>query len=644
MRQSSFQSILLVSAVAVLIAWTAQAIRPQSAQAIPMFAKRTGASCELCHTVFPGMSNYGMMVMMSDFNMLPYHSATDVGFTSFVLEEEFLSNPDGSPPPPKLHTENLGILNGGFIGPHFTYYLEQHIVDGGFIGGTDQLWLSYNELFGGSGSIQFGKFHTPFPFMPAHRITIARYATTSATIGGNGFNEDDSHWGVTLAQMQGTLMYSASVLGGNDLIGPGAFALGGNHDHSVDFSLMTMSDSPFNFGGGLISGFAPPAQPGATFDRFSRSAVYLQYVPPGNRHLGFQALGQLGSDSNPFGTGLGTHTRGGFVEAQYDLGRRNWGILRWDTQNGDSPIAGATLDYIHQMTRNSKVTIEGRRLTTGTQFGVALEWAGPWSRGHVLAQPLLGSMPGMNMSGMSMAPAPMSPVETLLANGNADRGHAMFESHNCAACHGAAGTGGGIGPRLIGVGASTQPSQLYDYVKHPRRPMPDFKLSDQEIADLIAYVVALTPGHTVADDIAKAHGASMSMNGMSMKGMSMGGMQMGAAPPTYPEDQEPLYGGTQGYFSGIETGDAAAGRSIYERSCAQCHGASAEGARGPRLDGLAARFTPSHIGWHILQHKTTSVHLHLSNAEIADLTAFLETIPGRVPVRSTQLDTSRNNQ
>src|SRR5579872_2826741 len=94
-------SFLIVAGLSAMLAWSAVALRPNSAQAIPMFAKRTGASCELCHTVFPGMTNYGMMVMMSNFSMLPYHGG-DPGFTSFVFEEQYLSNPDGSPAPPKL--------------------------------------------------------------------------------------------------------------------------------------------------------------------------------------------------------------------------------------------------------------------------------------------------------------------------------------------------------------------------------------------------------------------------------------------------------------------------------------------------------------------------------------------------------------
>ena len=520
-RSTSNRGIRAIGALATVASgvmlgvWAAGLMRPEPAQAIPMFAIRTGASCDLCHTTFPGMTNYGMMVMMSNFAMLPHDAAHYPGITSLVFSEQFDSAPDVGVP--KLHTDNLGFLSGGFVGRDFTYYLEQHVIDNGFVGGTDQFWMSYNNLFSGTGALQFGKFHTPFPFMPAHRITLAPYETTSYTVGENDFNEDDSHWGVTMSQMQGTLMYGLSALGGNDLIGNGAFALAGDHNHSIDFSLMTMSDQPLNYGIGLIKGYAPLSEGG--FDPFSRDAVYLQYRPAGAQGLlQFQVVGQLGYDANPTATNVAVHTRGGFVEAQYELPHKNFMVLRWDTQNFNNPQAGLTLDIIHQFAPNTKFTMEGRSLTTGSTMGMSIEWAGPWSRSRIVATPHLGNMAGMNMSGMNMSGMSMggmpmggsaasgadvmSPLAHTLAHGDATRGAQDFTIHSCMQCHGVGGEGGGIGPRLIGVSTSLEPEQIYDFIKHPRAPMPDFQLSDDEIADLVAYVDSLTPGHTVlADDL-----------------------------------------------------------------------------------------------------------------------------------------------
>jgi len=532
-----------------------------------MLANRTGASCELCHTVFPGMTNYGMMVMMSNFSMTPYVAGRSTGFTSLVFEQDYNSSIDDDPAPPKFHTDNLGFLSGGYFGPHFTYYLEQHVIDGGFIGGTDQMWMSYNELFNGTGSLQFGKFHTPFPFMPAHRITIGPYATTSAAQGENDFNEDDSHWGVTLSQMQGTLMYGVSLLGGSDLIGPGAFQLAGDHSHSVDLTMMTMSDRPLNYGVGIIRGETPVDD---GIDAFARSALYLQYIPANAPRLQFQAVAQIGSDTDSSGFGLGSRTRGGFLEAQYQVAPRDWSVLRWDTQTGDGALSGATFDFIHQITLNTRLTIEGRKLTTGDSFGAALEWAGPWSTSHILATPVLGSMPGMNMTGMNMGGMNMggsSPLVATLRAGDAGHGSALFAAHGCAQCHGAGGAGGRTAPALVGVAQSLVPESIYDFIKHPRSPMPDFQLSDKDISDLVAFVDSLTPGHTVVADLDAEHSTS------GMAGMSgMSGMSMAVAPPVYKLDQVPLDEDPHGHFPGIESGDPRAGATLFAANCASCHG------------------------------------------------------------------------
>ena len=42
------------------------------ADAIPVFANGQGVSCETCHTTFPGMTPYGMMTMMTNFQNLDW--------------------------------------------------------------------------------------------------------------------------------------------------------------------------------------------------------------------------------------------------------------------------------------------------------------------------------------------------------------------------------------------------------------------------------------------------------------------------------------------------------------------------------------------------------------------------------------------
>jgi len=157
--------------------------------------------------------------------------------------------------------------------------------------------------------------------------------------------------------------------------------------------------------------------------------------------------------------------------------------------------------------------------------------------------------------------------------------------------------------------------------------MPNFKLNDADIANLVAYIVTLTPRHTVAGDIAKAHSGSTSMAGMNMSGMhgmKMRDMSMAQPPPVYPEDQKPFQSSAHGYYPGLELGDPSAGSQIFASRCAQCHNASAQGAMAVSWGTLTSTYTPSAIAWRIHDHPAMTPALALTNKDVTDLTAFLE--------------------
>jgi mono/diheme cytochrome c family protein len=77
--------------------------------------------------------------------------------------------------------------------------------------------------------------------------------------------------------------------------------------------------------------------------------------------------------------------------------------------------------------------------------------------------------------------------------GDAARGYAIFEG-NCASCHGAGGANGPDAPRLAGSGLSA--GQIAFMVRNPTAidpasAMPLLGLSDQDVADVSAYVAGL---------------------------------------------------------------------------------------------------------------------------------------------------------
>jgi mono/diheme cytochrome c family protein len=86
--------------------------------------------------------------------------------------------------------------------------------------------------------------------------------------------------------------------------------------------------------------------------------------------------------------------------------------------------------------------------------------------------------------------------------GDAVKGKALFTKNMCWTCHGSAGQGGdrGSGPRIA---YDVWPWEGFaQQVRRPRDAMPRYDrehVSDQELADIYAYVVSIKPGAKAKD-------------------------------------------------------------------------------------------------------------------------------------------------
>src|SRR4051794_23856331 len=107
-----------------------------------------------------------------------------------------------------------------------------------------------------------------------------------------------------------------------------------------------------------------------------------------------------------------------------------------------------------------------------------------------------GSLPGQTSSTPTTTTTTEAPSTTTesAAQGDAAAGKAVFASAGCSGCHTmkAAGATGNVGPNLDAL----KPDQttVVDQVEHGGGAMPAFKgqLTDQQIQDVAAYVVAST--------------------------------------------------------------------------------------------------------------------------------------------------------
>ena len=77
--------------------------------------------------------------------------------------------------------------------------------------------------------------------------------------------------------------------------------------------------------------------------------------------------------------------------------------------------------------------------------------------------------------------------------GDIAHGEIVFRE-NCAACHGASGIEGGVGPSLRGEGRRMSFARTAAWIENPDPPMPKLfpsPLSEKDVADVAAYVQSL---------------------------------------------------------------------------------------------------------------------------------------------------------
>ncbi|MGZ3506568.1 MAG: c-type cytochrome [Vulcanimicrobiaceae bacterium] len=487
----------LCAAPFILIASSAQA------GAVPVFANGQGISCETCHTTFPGMTRYGMSVMMTNFQILNEHlqnQALPIAARLYITS--LLANKDH---PGSTIVDDLSLLGGGFLGRNFTWYAEQHVIDSGVIGETEQAWVSWNGLLHGTNSIQVGKFHTPFPFMPAHAWTISPYLLAAQTTGQNSFNPNDARWGIAFTGMSNEFMYNVSWLTGS---GPTIDAL----DYSKTVNPRTL-DVNVSYGGmqipwsvGLVGlrGYSPVSDP-LTKDflatnTFTREGVYLAYQDSA-WHL--QTMYYHGTDANPDIGLFNVPLNGVFFEVERDLNWRNHILVRYDAASSDKLGHQVLLDFAHNVLPNLALIGEIAAYPRARpQIAFRFAYAGPYQYGkrylanlHVVpAGQAIVETPNATHN-IAVATAATSPVPSSAAAPAAiNEGAKLVQASGCAGCHGAGLKGGSVGPALYGIEHRLTNDQTADFIAHPRPPMPNFGFTSAQISDIVAYLSSLDGG------------------------------------------------------------------------------------------------------------------------------------------------------
>lgn len=473
------------------------------AQAIPVFANGQGISCQTCHTTYPAMTAYGMMTMMTNFQNLDYRKQQQA--FPLAIRAQVVSFLGNSEQPGQTIVNTFSVLGGGFLGKNVTWYAEQPIVDAGHSGITEQAWLSWNGLLHGTNSLQIGKAHTWFPFMPAHGWTLSDYLLATQDNGQNTFEPNDSRWGFTFNGMSSEFMYSLSYTTSVEPIQRAFDFNKADGNRVLDFNLsyggMTM---PWTVGIVGMRGTAPlvdnTTNAFVDTDLFSRGGLFFSWQT--NKWF-FQTMYYHGYDNQPDIGAPGSPLNGAMVELTRNLTQRDYLLARYDIGASDTLNRQYILDYGHNFVPNLKTTFEvGVRPDGKPTFGLALDWAGPWELGTRFNRDLATVALNTQSTPPPIAhftnavgdasPSPAPPASEVAADPN--NGAKLVQANGCEGCHGAGLKGGGVGPALYGIEHKLSADQIAGFIQHPKPPMPNFGFNDAQTRDIVAYLSGLDGG------------------------------------------------------------------------------------------------------------------------------------------------------
>jgi hypothetical protein len=350
-------SLRLAFQLALGIAFTALASLP--ADAVPIFAHEYGVSCQTCHTMVPRLNAFGEAFERAGYRW-PAKVATRRAFpVAMKVNFAYSSQPDLTGLP-KAIVDEVELLMEAPVGLHFTYRLEQYVVDGGRPGNTRDAYVAYNSdpmsawIPGGPTQpvvgVQAGQFTLPLPVDPeTMRPTENHYAIFDQTVGQNPFNLFDDRIGLNVSVGNRFAEFNELVLKGHD-------PQSGLPTDGTDIMLAgRVGPEALSVSGYQYDGNRPLAP---TPDIFWRRGFALTSITGKSR---LALLAQTGYDSSADGLGNGVPSSGGFLQEEWAFSERLIGVARYDSTS-DSPSGMArsmTLTLNFRPYDRARLTVEG---------------------------------------------------------------------------------------------------------------------------------------------------------------------------------------------------------------------------------------------------------------------------------------------
>lgn len=302
-------TVLIVSGV-VAIAFVIESMRPT--QAMPPFAQAYGINCEVCHMNVPALNAYGRYVQRTGYASLD--PSVIHGVNPLWVQEAATWDTQASPYANKIIFGNLNIQAAGYLGSDITLHAQQWIVQGNEPGGTDTLWLTYNNLLHRDAHLTVGKLEVPAPSPFSMWFELSPFAPPEMTVGEHVYENDANRWGFKLGYVRPGYLIEGSYVGpGGDL--NTAFDFTTPTDKTFQYRVAyARPDKPFEAGVYGVSGSWPNSD--GTFDQYVSTVPYVE-IDPQHGWPGLFTMYQNNHDSNA-GPGFGAVNSSGYTIDVYE--------------------------------------------------------------------------------------------------------------------------------------------------------------------------------------------------------------------------------------------------------------------------------------------------------------------------------------
>ncbi len=308
--RGTVKATVLIVGAALAIAFVIESVRPT--QAMPPFAQAYGINCEVCHSNVPALNDYGRYVQRTGYASLD--SSVMHGVNPLWVQETASVDTQDPTYPGKILLGNLNIQAAGYIGSDITVHAQQWIVEGNEPGGTDTLWLTYNNLLHRDSHFTVGKLEVPAPSPFSQWFEIAPFAAPEMTVGEHVYELDANRWGFKLGYVRPGYLVEAAYTGpGGDL--NTAFDFTTPTDKTFQYRVAyARPDKPIEAGVYGAAGSWPLSD--GTYDEYTSITPYVE-IDSQHNVPGLFAMYSTNHDANA-GPGFGPANSSGYTIDVYE--------------------------------------------------------------------------------------------------------------------------------------------------------------------------------------------------------------------------------------------------------------------------------------------------------------------------------------